>query len=324
MPEPEPELEEEREQDAASSSLPRADSSQLCKTCSACELCAHLEVAPPPTPVHLSPMTPGARTFSRTVSSAASPFNLAGSMSLEGLDELIHTSTRPPQTPGQRAKQRGAPTDSAQRQADSTMRGLRKNQRSVESTIFAEDLTATWDDQQINGPDCDWRTCLVSAPTWDKLDDRTRLELRRNAQKRAKEKAEAVQAERANEKLQRALSADQKEAAEAEAAAKAAERAELAQRSDLFDSVVAEPADEDEDDDLGRSESLVSVASSGASSSGGGVLFGGGIESALKDAGAETRSGSAGANGVVLRAQWKGSVKVAIKVALESPEAIKQ
>lgn len=301
MSEPEPELEEAREQDAPSSPLRRGDSSQLCHTCSACELCAHLEVAPPPTPNRLSPRTPDARSLSRNVS-AASPFSLVSSMSVDDLDELRPTSTRPPQTQQRERMETGLKIGAYQ-----------KNQRSVESKISAEDLTATWDDQQINGPDCDWRTCPVNARTWDQLDVSTRLKKKREARDRAAEKDKADES-----KLLRTRSAEQKKAAEAEAAAKVVEeakRVEQAQRGLLFHSNVHEPEpEEDEDDDLAREDSLVSVASSGTSSSGGLPLWN--MASVMKDVDDENKSGAMGANGAVLRAQWKGSVKVAIKVTL--------
>lgn len=152
------------------------------------------------------------------------------------------------------------------------MRDLEENQRTVSSYIDPSDLMATWDDQQIRGPDCDWHDCMVNDPTWDELGWLARLKCKRVAEaKQAKQRHDSEQPD----------------------------------------------TQDDEDLRLSRGESLTSDTSTSID----------GLEAkaiaVVRDADEEAKSGAQGANGVVLRAQW-GSVKVAVKVALGSPDTIKQ
>ena len=90
------------------------------------------------------------------------------------------------------------------------MRDLKENQRSVSSEIDPSTLSATWDDQQIYGPDCDWHTCPVNAPTWDQLDEITRLKLKKDraAAKEAEDVARLRETVSADQARHQALSAE--------------------------------------------------------------------------------------------------------------------
>ena len=173
---------------------------------------------------------------------------------------------------------------------------MKQNQRSVSSKIYPEELTATWDDQQIQGPDCDWHDCPVNGPTWDQLDERTRLKLRKES---AAKRAQARQKEEEEE----------------------ATRNEQRRSGELFRSCSDPSTLLEADEDLSRAGSLTSDASASSVEP---AYFRLKIASVMQDAEEEATSGAAGANRVVLRAQWKGTVKVAIKVALGSSETIKQ
>ncbi len=173
---------------------------------------------------------------------------------------------------------------------------MKQNQRSVSSKIYPEELTATWDDQQIHGPDCDWHDCPVNGPTWDQLDERTRLKLKK------KSAAKRAQARRKEEDEE-------------------ATRNEQRRSGELFNSCSDPSTLLEADEDLSRAGSLTSDASASSVEPADFQLK---LASVMQFAEEEAKSGASGANGYVLRAQWKGSVKVAIKVALGSSETIKQ
>ena len=301
-PEPEPEpVPEPADEMESASPLQRGGSSELCSRCSSCERCAHLTIPTASPASALSPQTPS--RVGRPPSSVVLP--RSGSLYSDGLGqgELSMTSTRPvPQTQERRREQM---------ETGLRMRDLMENQRSVSSEIDPSQLSATWDDRQIYGPDCDWHTCPVNGPIWGQLDEITRLKFKKD--RAAKE---------------RAYSAEEKQAAKAEATARAADeakRVEQRRQGALFDSALSEPEPEPEgsDDDLNRADSLISDASK-SSSVGGPSDFRETIASVLKVADDESNSACMGANGFVLRAQWNGSVKVAIKVARGDPDTIKQ
>ena len=314
-PEPEPEpVPEPADETESESPLQRGGSNELCSRCSSCERCAHLTIPTASPASALSPQTPS--RVGRPPSSVVLP--RSGSLYSDGLGqgELSMTSTRPvPQTQERRREQM---------ETGLRMRDLKENQRSVSSEIDPSQLSATWDDRQIYGPDCDWHTCPVNGPIWGQLDGSTRLKFKKD--RAAKEAAAAVAA--VESKLMRATSTEEKQAAKAEATARAADeakRVEQRRQGALFDSALSEPEPEPEgsDDDLNRADSLISDASK-SSSVGGPSDFRETIASVLKVADDESNSACMGANGVVLRAQWNGSVKVAIKVARGDPDTIKQ
>jgi hypothetical protein len=98
-------------------------------------------------------------------------------------------------------------------------------------------------------------------------------------------------------------------------AAEEAKRAEQRRAGSLFDSSISVEPEPEDDDGLSRSGSLVSDTPTAPVSCGSAELRRH-IDQGGRDRGQ-------GQHGKVLRAQWKGSVKVAIKVALGSAD-IKQ
>jgi hypothetical protein len=139
----------------------------------------------------------------------------------------------------------------------------------------------------------------VHDKTWDQLDEGERLKLKN---------ARAVSAA---QKLQGTTSKESAKAQEEEA-----KRDEQRRAGSLFDSsIFVEPEPED-DEELGRVGSFISDTPTVPSSCGSAEL--------RSHVDQEGRNRGQGQHGKVLRAQWKGSEKVAIKVALGSAEDIKQ
>ena len=280
--------------------LQRSASSQLCEQCSNCLRCANLCIAESPSGRMLSsPLQRSGSALSMSTDSS----NSSGSHGAHGLH---NTSTR---ASPQAQERRG---DREHLRADGEMRGLKQNQRSVSSRIHPDELTATWDDKQIYGPGCDWHACLVNAPTWGQLDERTRLKLKKES---ATKRADENKTQQADAKKLLAQKEEEDD-----------ERADQRRTGALFASFGAHASALSEDDeDLSRkstAESLTSVES--WSSTDGPTDFQSKLAVAMRHAEEEAKSGAVGAHGKVLRAQWKGSVKVAIKVALGSPETIEQ
>lgn len=63
---------------------------------------------------------------------------------------------------------------------------LEKGQRAVGQEVQLDDLTATWDDQQIHGKDVQWNQCLVSDPLWSQLTEIQRAQCKKAADERRK------------------------------------------------------------------------------------------------------------------------------------------
>ena len=277
--------------------LGRSASSQLCEQCSNWLRCANLCIVESLSGSMLSSPVQRSGSGLSIVSTGSSDSTSHGG----GAHGLQNTSTR---ASPQAQERRG---DREHLRADGEMRGLKQNQRSVSSRIHPDELTATWDDKQIYGPGCDWHACLVNAPTWGQLDERTRLKLKKeSATKRAAEN-KTKQAD-----AKKLLAQNEEDD----------ERADQRRTGALFASFAHASALLEDDEDLSRAESLTSVES--WSSTDGPTDFQSKLALAMRHAEEEAKSGAVGANGKVLRAQWKGSVKVAIKVALGSPETIEQ
>ena len=220
---------------------------------------------------------------------------------------------------------------------------LQKVRRVVTANVEADDLTATWGDQQMHGPDCDWRDCYVSDRTWESLSERRKRQVEKDRMRCLKAAVACygdkviVDARRAAwEALHRSNAAagtgsvepqatavpcgnELREVAQqqwhnklthaerhewiqtaanamAEADTKSARGAEAAQRPS--------PCDYDEE-----SHAMSKLAPN--------------LSSLSKLSSCDTSRLSEGANGKVLRAQWKGSIKVAIKENLDPNVSIK-
>ena len=193
----------------------------------------------------------------------------------------------PPSTPGTPPRQLQRASSAVQ--LDSAKKRIRDlqlqqkdsegNARVVDSEIRAKDLSATWGDQQIYGPEddwrkeheghtseCDvcrgipdlWRTCLVASPSFEKFSAaRKERSLRKTAKRRRK----------------RMLAQDT-----------AGAPIQIDSKSD----------EDDEDDDGADADDTVSSLNT-------------------KDRMSSLSNLSKGAHGEVLRAQWKKTIKVAIK-----------
>jgi serine/threonine protein kinase len=173
------------------------------------------------------------------------------------------------------------------------LRNLMKRQRAVESKVEADDLTATWDDQQIRGKDADWRRCLVGDPMWHELTE----EQQRKYKLKQKEKQKVKQQE--------------------EELAKQRKRSEAAQSGaglrELDGQLPASPrpgakVTRHESKDFDLHPLGAPLARPGTN------LAEHGTSLSVSLRRGRTGSGGDGGHGKVLRAVWRGSIKVAIKV----------
>ena len=152
---------------------------------------------------------------------------------------------------------------------------LEKGQRAVVQEVQLDDLTATWDDQQIHGKDVQWNQCLVSDPLWSQLTEIQRTQCKKAADERrkaARPTAAEPSAPRRSPRgpRQRFLSSS------------------FPVRSTSESLLPVGPALSAEQDCSCHLPSIVVAA--------------------------RAEDAARGAHGIVYRAKWKGSLKVAIKV----------